>query len=181
MQCHEVETELWRPIPGYKPYWASSLGRIKNGNTERVKRPQPITSRFSRTKYQQVTLSFGSKRDKITKSVHRLVALTFLGPSDLPINHRDADKRNNAISNIHYCTPSENVQHAVKMGLMQNRWRGKLSDDDVREIRRMRRDGLPIEEIMERFQINRPHAYSIAAGRRYGRVKEILVNEFGGS
>ncbi|HEY4364947.1 MAG TPA: HNH endonuclease [Bryobacteraceae bacterium] len=178
MQCrsielthHEIEVEIWRPIPGFRPYWASSLGRIKNGDSGRIKRPQPITSRYSKTKYQQVTLSFGSKRDKITKSVHRLVALTFLGPSDLPINHRDADKSNNAISNIHYCTPSENVQHAIKMGLLQNRWRGKLSDDEVREIRRMKAEGAHVSQIMERYGLTQHHAFNVAAGRRYARVK----------
>ena len=48
--------------------------------------------------------------------VHRLVATTFLGtPADescWQVNHRDGDGLNNAVSNLQYMSPAENIKHS---------------------------------------------------------------------
>ncbi len=52
--------------------------------------------------------------------IHRLVAKLFLGeaPKGKPlINHIDGNKLNNHVSNLEWCTYSENNGHARKMGL----------------------------------------------------------------
>lgn len=51
---------------------------------------------------------------------HRLVALVFIpNPCDkLEVNHKDGDKLNNHISNLEWCTHSENVQHAYDNNLI---------------------------------------------------------------
>lgn len=54
--------------------------------------------------------------------VHRVVAWTYLPepPSDLyQINHKDGNKSNNHVSNIEWCTGSENMVHAWKTGLVK--------------------------------------------------------------
>ena len=65
-----------------------------------------------------VTLSKNGKY-KPTK-VHKLVAAAFIGPrpEGLEINHIDGDHQNNAASNLEYCTQSENMKHAVRLGLV---------------------------------------------------------------
>lgn len=50
-------------------------------------------------------------RKNKTLYVHRLVATSFLGKSELDINHIDGDKLNNEISNLEYCTSKENHIH----------------------------------------------------------------------
>lgn len=57
---------------------------------------------------------------KISKSVHRLVAETFIpNPLGLPqVNHIDGNKLNNNIHNLEWCTRSENMLHAHKHGLV---------------------------------------------------------------
>jgi hypothetical protein len=51
--------------------------------------------------------------------VHRLVAATFLpNPNNYQeINHIDGNKKNNNVSNLEWCSRSDNLRHAYKTGL----------------------------------------------------------------
>jgi len=57
---------------------------------------------------------------------HRLLALAFVHRpprhfektfDELEVNHIDGDKWNNDLSNLEWCTPEENVDHAIRLGL----------------------------------------------------------------
>ena len=61
---------------------------------------------------------------------HRLLALTFIGrPSrhldkdydELEVNHKDGIKENNALTNLEWVTPKENIHHALSTGLMSGK------------------------------------------------------------
>jgi hypothetical protein len=66
-----------------------------------------------------LSLTIYKNGERITRSVHRLVAEAFLGGPHpgFDVNHIDGDKTNNRIENLEWCTREENVQHAVRTGL----------------------------------------------------------------
>jgi hypothetical protein len=55
--------------------------------------------------------------------IHRIVAIAFVPKVEGKphVNHRDGVKANNHYTNLEWCTPQENNEHGVKMGLLKRR------------------------------------------------------------
>lgn len=77
---------------------------------------------------------------KLSELAHRFIALKLipipekykdLDISYLQVNHIDGDKTNNKPENLEWCTPKENIQHAILMGLDH---RQNIRDDRVNKI-----------------------------------------------
>ena len=94
----------------------SSLGRIRSKNGTRSSGWQTKAG-YYRTK---LTLSLYKR----CEFVHRLVAFAFLGPPVNPrnqVNHKDLDKGNNALDNLEYVTPAENIAHYYRANASSRR------------------------------------------------------------
>lgn len=112
--------EIWKPIllSYIQPwYYVSTYGKIYSKLYDCL-----IRDRFIGRGYKVVTLR-KSDNKPIDLLVHRLVLLTFSpisNPDDYQVNHIDTDKTNNHISNLEWCTNSENMIHAYKHNLYKN-------------------------------------------------------------
>ena len=141
-------TEVWAPVPGYEGWYDVSA----DGQVMRVKNVHGATPGkllkpdVGKLGYCQVRLMKGrGVRTAKWHKVHRLVAAAFIGPAPigLQVNHKDGNKANNALGNLEYVTPRQNILHAERTGL-RPKVRGidhpnsRLSPDEVRAIRRRR-------------------------------------------
>ena len=150
--------ELWKPVVGAPAYSVSSFGRVR-GARGGIMRGQNITSRYSEQKYLQVRIG------KVCKSVHRLVAAAFLGPSEHQINHKDLNKHNNGIWNLEKTTGKQNVQHYMNLKRLV------LTDDEVRQIRTLH-PGMTHREIAAKFGVSCTTVSAVLNyQRRFANVK----------
>lgn len=108
-------SKFFKLIPGYEDYLVSENGEIFS--TKRQKFLKPRKNEYG---YLKINLYKNGKYKNFR--VHRLVALTFIqNPNNYPIiNHIDGNKLNNNISNLEWCTYSQNNKHAWKLGLREN-------------------------------------------------------------
>lgn len=73
-------------------------------------------------------------------------------------------------------TQADNLRDAAAKGRMfVPRGKKLISDDDVVEIRRMRREGATLDEIATRFNCSWAHVSNICAGRKRARVVELVL------
>lgn len=85
-------------------------GLIVNSRTGKIVKGYKHKSRDG--VYMRVRLYL--KTGPIRIFVHRLVAESFLGPSNgLEVNHLDGDTLNNRADNLEWATPQDNKLHAV--------------------------------------------------------------------
>lgn len=112
-------------VKPYHQYYVSSCGKVFGCKGNELK--QTTTNRG----YKRVTLSINGKEERW--SVHRLVALLFIPNPDkkLEVNHKDGNKENNSVSNLEWCTRSENEKHAHANGLKPNMVKGKFGKDHI--------------------------------------------------
>ena len=108
------------------------------------------------TKYKIINLSTIDNKVR-TFRVHRLVMMAFRpieNMKELEVNHIDGNKENNDLSNLEWCTPSENQKHAFHTGLQKAR-RGeksnfsKLSEEQIKQIFDLRQQGWLQKDIAE--------------------------------
>lgn len=123
------ENEIWKPLVGYETeYLISSYGRLKSIKHGKSIMLKPHINTRNGYVYYLVSKNGKSKNSR----AHRLVALTFIPTSNtkLQVNHKDGNKTNNRVDNLEWCTQSENMIHAYKMGLEKPRGLKVIRLDD---------------------------------------------------
>lgn len=98
-----------------------------------------------------VNLTVNSKGH--TKTIHRLVMLTFKGYSKSQVNHIDGNKLNNNLNNLEYCNNRENYFHARKKNLLTINT--ILTEEKVLEIRELLKNGLSHRKIAKLYGVGK--------------------------
>lgn len=122
--------EIWKDVKGFEGnYEVSSKGIVKRKKGETIYKDGRIANfsetilkqGFNRKGYARVYLSVNS--NKFTKTVHRIVAETFIpNPENKnTVNHKDCNKLNNSVENLEWATNKENMQHAFRSGIFDER------------------------------------------------------------
>lgn len=152
--------EKWKKINEFLE--VSTLGKIKSHR-------KLIKGEICKNGYIRIHVSDKGKQYKFL--VHRLVAEAFIeNECNKPcVNHKDGDKSNNEVSNLEWCTYSENETHSYKVLNKQSpkgeaRPNHKLTNTDVLEIR----------QIYVRGKHNSPNTYELA--RRYKVSPKTIQN-----
>lgn len=139
------DTEEWRAIEGFPGYEVSNLGRVRSwrkwGHAELAKTPRLLKVSADHSGYMAVAVSDppGSGRS-VRKSVHRFVAVAFLGPQPdgMQVAHNDGDQSNNRADNLRWATPRENSADMIRHGTVycgEKHHSSKLTKEQVNTIR----------------------------------------------
>lgn len=157
--------ENWKIVEEFPNYLISNHGNVKTLKTLED-RATNINSG-----YELIILNDGEKRH--SRLVHRLVAIAFIpNPENKPcVNHLNGIKTDNRLDNLEWVTHKENIDHAIKMGLIDHSKRKnphhklhprdednkitKSTKEDVIEMRKMYATGNYIlKDIAEKFEIS---------------------------
>lgn len=173
------EDELWRPISGFE-YEVSNQGRIRNRDGH-IMAPGVIARG-----YHNANLWRNQKGN--TRLIHRLVVEAFIGPipPGCMVNHKNFNTSDNRVSNLEICTRKQNTDHAKAGGRFISgnaHWTrkraptgsahpcSKLSDDQVREIKRRLAAGEQGKLLASEFGMSKATLSRIKNGASWGHVE----------
>lgn len=132
---------------GLEKYEVNPSGIIRKKENGEI-----VNSSIDRLGYERVLLLQDGKY--LLKSVHRMVALTFLKPPTKDkneVNHIDGDKLNNKLNNLEWVSRKENMIHASDMGLRD----GRTAEELALKIRELKEKGATQASIIEELKISR--------------------------
>jgi ribosomal protein L25 (general stress protein Ctc) len=149
-----IDDDEWRDVPDFEGlYKVNRKGEIWSVKRNIIKKPQ-----LGGGTYYRIQLRKGDKVH--TLRVHLIVATAFLEPpadSSMVIDHKDGNKTNNHVDNLHWTTQRNNMSLAIERGELKHR---------TRAVRQMK-DGVvvaeypSIKEAAAQLGINRSHLCNV--------------------
>ena len=128
----------------------------------KVLKPQRLKNGYS-----EVYISLGTATNKKHRTVHSLVAQTFLGekPIGHDVMHLNGDRSDNRVENLKYGSRSDNLRSTYAYGGRQAN--GKLSLEDVDAIRQRLSSGESPISIAQDFNVDSAAIYHIRNGTTF--------------
>ncbi len=168
--------EEWREIPGYDgAYEVSNLGRVATHVAGRFRSVNRIMNPgLKGNGYLKVSL--GGRSAHKNHYIHRLVLQAFCPDSNgkPDVNHKDGNKLNNRLENLEWVSRSENMQHAMRIGLWSsvgtNNPQAILTPSNVKAIRQYLSEGKRYAELAKLFGVCRGVIGNINNGKSWRHV-----------
>lgn len=168
--------EIWRHIKNYEGYYlVSNCGNIKSLKRKRLNggclRERILKPGIRGRGYLFVNLCRNRHKGRI--NIHRAVAKAFIfNPKYKPcINHKDGNKLNNSVTNLEWCTYTENEFHKNSiLGLNNkgvNHGKSILTETDIIQIRN---SGIPQEKLSKIFGVSQAHISNIQNKRTWTHI-----------
>jgi hypothetical protein len=152
--------------PYYPAYAIYRSGQVVNINSKRTLKPE-------KTKNGYLRIALCAKGTTKRFLLHRLIALQFIdNPANKPcINHKNGDKLNNDISNLEWCTHSENNYHSVNELKRyhpkgEGRWNTVYTDAQIKEMKDRRSSGDSCRSIARDLGCSHQHVSDVTLGKR---------------
>lgn len=164
-----------REIPGLPGYWACMDGSVWSSRYGKggIKKPRLIKA-WRRPRGGYLTVSLRAETNGTLRSyyVHRLILLTFVGPAPdgTEACHNDGDTRNNGVFNLRWdLRPANLAERDIAKG--QRRPEAKLTENDIREIRKRLETGERQKDIAKDFKVCRQTIGNIKTGSGWSHVR----------
>lgn len=103
-----ADAEEWKVIKKFPDYECSTLGRFRSLKTGKYLRGTVAHNGY-------VHIGLIREKRQHSKLAHRLIVSTFLeqpSPAHCVVNHKNKSRGDNRLSNIEWCTRSDNAKHA---------------------------------------------------------------------
>lgn len=160
---------MWLSVINFPNYELNKNAEFRNKNTGLI-----LKHIYTR-RYPSVNLynSNGSK----SLSIHRLIAEHYIpNPNNYPyVNHIDGNKLNNSITNLEWCTPKQNNDHAITMGLQkvvgEENGCSKLTDEQVSKIKYLLSIGTHQRVIGKQFGVSQTLVHFIKRGKLWKHIE----------
>lgn len=178
---------IWVDIPRYKGCYQASVDgyirsvdrKIKSGEKGyRILKGRVLKQTLNNSNYNYISISINGIVKK--ELVHRLICETFhKNINNKPcVNHIDGNKNNNHKDNLEWVTYSENHRHGFDNGLMKSPGlkgernpAAKLTNEQVKEIRRLLYSSYKSREIEYKFNISKTIVSRIKLNKTYKDIK----------
>lgn len=150
-----MSKEKWVEIEGHPKYLINNYGEVFSVKTQKALKWNTATG------YPRVNL------DGKYYTVHQLVAFNFIGPrpDGMLVCHKDDNTMNNYVGNLYYGTPKDNTHDKLVNGKGR-----KLTDDEVREIKRRLLNGEQGKKIAPDYGVTDRTISKINTGERYSWI-----------
>lgn len=104
--------ENWVQVKGFSGYEVSDKGRVRSHKRKFKYRDNIVKPTLDRGYYHVRLVRDDGARKNI--KIHRLVAINFIGESELHVNHKNGKKQDNNLENLEFVTDRENRNHREK-------------------------------------------------------------------